>query len=523
MKKWLIRIVVLVMVMAIGVLAWMAYNMRDRHPGYEVSISIQGEEREVPIKVGFGKQKITPQIFDTWNDINQDAKYRPDDGDTYNDDNHNGRFDAVWIAGFSNSKPANGIHDDVWARAVVIDDGTTRLAMVALDAVGFMYTDVVDIRQQLPEELNIDYTIIASTHTHESADLIGIWGPDAFHSGVNSDHMAYVKNQAVLAISEAVDGLRSAHILFAEELSGQDSLLIKDTRKPIVKATGIHVMVAVDARNGQTLGSIINWANHPETLWSRNLLISSDYPHYIRESMENGITYAGDTIDNGLGGISIFFNGAVGGLMTPHPSLPFSDPVRDSVFSEPSFEKTRTLGEQIALLSLNALRSSDTLKVLEPISLQAKSIQIPLENKVFRLASAIGLLQRGLPKWFVTRTEVAALRLGPAEFISIPGEIYPEIIYGGIESPPGQDFLSDPVEVPPLKTKMKNSIHFYLGLSNDEIGYIIPYSEWDAEEPWLYLDQNDTYGEENSLGPQTAPIIYDEISQLLDALNNPNH
>ena len=194
-----------------------------------------------------------------------------------------------------------------------------------------------------------------------------------------------------------------------------------------------------------------------------------------------------------------------------------------SVFSEPSFEKTRTLGEQIALLSLNALRSSDTLKVLEPISLQAKSIQIPLENKVFRLASAIGLLQRGLPKWFVTRTEVAALRLGPAEFISIPGEIYPEIIYGGIESPPGQDFLSDPVEVPPLKTKMKNSIHFYLGLSNDEIGYIIPYSEWDAEEPWLYLDQNDTYGEENSLGPQTAPIIYDEISQLLDALNNPNH
>lgn len=518
MKKWLIRIGLLLLMFVIGVFIWLFYNMRDRHPGYEVAIEIRGEARQAPLKMGFGKQKITPEVIDTWNDANNDAKYREEDGDTYNDNNNNGKFDAVWIAGFSNGKPANGIHDDVWARAVVVDDGKTRLAMVALDAVGFMHGDVIDIRQQVPEDLGIDYVLIASTHTHESNDLIGIWGPDEFHSGVDPEHLKYVKSQTVKAITEAVEAIRPAKVVFAEELSGRDSLLIKDTRKPIVKATGVHVMQAIDAETGQTLGTLVNWANHPETLWSRNLLISSDFPHYIRESMENGITYQDTLVQEGVGGISIFFNGAVGGLMAPHPSLPFTDPVRDTIFAEPSFEKTRTLGEQIALLAFNALSEEDTLTQMNPISLYAKTIILPLDNKIFRLASAIGLLKRGSPSLFTSRTEVAAFHIGPASFLSIPGEIYPEIIYGGIESPPGQDFPIEPVEVPPLQEKMSKPYKFYLGLSNDEIGYIIPKSEWDNEKPWLYLDERDTYGEENSLGPETAPMIYEELSELLKKL-----
>ena len=108
------------------------------------------------------------------------------------------------------------------------------------------------------------------------------------------------------------------------------------------------------------------------------------------------------------------------------------------------------------------------------------------------------------------------MQIGPASILSIPGEIYPEILYGGIESPPGQDFDIAPLEVPPLEEKMKGPYKFYFGLSNDEIGYIIPKSEWDAKEPWLYLDENDTYGEENSLGPETSPILYEALSKLLE-------
>lgn len=518
MKKWLLRIGFVLLLAILGVSIWAFYNMRDRHAGYAVALAIPSTQDSVQVRVGFGKQPITPTIIDTWNDNNGDARYKEKDGDTFNDVNNNGKFDAVWIAGFSNGKPAQGVHDEVWSRAMVIDDGQTRIALVALDAVGFMHDDVVDIRKAIPADWQLDYTLIASTHTHESNDLVGIWGPDAFHSGVDPKHMAYLKEQVIASIGDAIQDSRPARLVFAEELSGRDSLLIKDTRKPIVKATGIHVIQALDAENGQTLGTLVNWANHPETLWSKNLLISSDFPHYIRESLESGIQDGEENIHPGFGGIAVFFNGAVGGLMAPHPSLPFHDPIRDTLYQEPSFEKTRTLGEQIALLSIQALQDGDTLDRIPPTALQAETLILPLDNPIYRLASAIGLIDRGSPKLFKTRTEVAAIQLGPASLLSIPGEIYPETLYGGIESPPGQDFDIAPLEVPPLQEKMKGPYKFYLGLSNDEIGYIIPKSEWDAEEPWLYLDDNDTYGEENSLGAETSPLLYEALSKLLEKL-----
>ena len=518
MRKWFIRISVALLLIVIGLAGWAVYQLRDRHPGYELSLQIEPAGPDVRYRAGFGKQPVTPTVTDTWNDVDGNAKYQPKKGDTYNDVNGNGEFDAVWIAGFSNAKPANGVHDDVWARAIVLDDGQTRLAMVSLDAVGFLHDDIVDIREMLPDSLGITYTQVASTHTHESNDLIGIWGPDPFHSGVDPELLRYVKTQTVRAISEAVANLRPAHFIVAEELSGRDSILIKDTRKPIVKATGVHVLQAIDAESGQTLGSLVNWANHPETLWSGNLLISSDFPHYLREGMEKGVRHEGDTIRPGLGGTCVFFNGAVGGLMTPHPSLPFTDPIRDTIFAEPSFEKTRTLGEQIALLAYDALEGADTLTSLRPLALQAETILLPLDNKIFQLATILGIINRGCAGWLQTRTEVAAFRAGPATFLSIPGEIYPEIISGGIESPPGRDFEIDPVEVPPLQELMPGRYHFYLGLANDEIGYIIPKSEWDNEEPWLYLDESDTYGEENSLGPETAPLLHQAWSKLLSRL-----
>jgi len=55
-------------------------------------------------------------------------------------------------------------------------------------------------------------------------------------------------------------------------------------------------------------------------------------------------------------------------------------------------------------------------------------------------------------------------------------------------------------------------------LSNDEIGYIIPKSQWDVEAPYTYEDDEAPYGEENSIGPETAPILYREIRKILHEL-----
>jgi hypothetical protein len=508
---------ILILLLVIVISCIFMYNWRDRNPGYAVDIKLENKNPQT-IKAGFSKKAITPTIVDTWNDANGNNKYNEDDGDTFNDINNNGEFDAFWIAGMSNAKPAQGIHDDVWSRVMVIDDGQSRIAMISMDAIGFLHGDVIDIRERVPKELGIDYTLLSSTHTHESNDLVGIWGENIFNSGVNPETLEYVKEQTVAAIIEATNNLRPAKLVFAEDLSGDDAALIKDTRKPIVKATGIHLMQVLDAEDNKTLGTIINWSNHPETLWSQNLLISSDFPHYVREAIEKGVYNGNELMHEGLGGVAIYFSGAIGGLMAPHPSISIQDPFTGESYSEPTFEKTKAVGDHIAIMSLQALRNQgDTLNTAG-ISVRAKTVMAPLDNTTFKIASGIGLLKMGMPKYFETRTEVGAIRIGPAMFLSIPGEIYPEIVFGGIEAPEGREFDIQPIETPPLQDFIKDKYKFYLGLSNDEIGYIIPKSEWDTGKPYLYNDERDTYGEENSLGPETGPLIYKSLIEMIQDL-----
>ena len=55
-----------------------------------------------------------------------------------------------------------------------------------------------------------------------------------------------------------------------------------------------------------------------------------------------------------------------------------------------------------------------------------------------------------------------------------------------------------------------------VNLANDAIGYIIPKSEWDEDAPWIYGENEETYGEIVSLGPNTAPIIHEKIIKLIE-------
>ena len=54
-----------------------------------------------------------------------------------------------------------------------------------------------------------------------------------------------------------------------------------------------------------------------------------------------------------------------------------------------------------------------------------------------------------------------------------------------------------------------------LGLANDEIGYLIPRSEWDEKPPFAYGRTHAQYGEINSLGAQAAPRVVQALEELL--------
>lgn len=512
MKRFLLRFFQILLVLFLLFAIYAFWQLADRHPGYHVDLFIHGGE-PAPLLAGFAAIPITPSLPDTWQDTNQDAVYSDTDGDTFQDNNNNGRFDAIWMAGFHKQRPAQGVHDHLWARAMIIDDGRTRLALVVLDLIGLGGDDIIDIRKSLPAEWGIDYTIISSTHTHEGPDVIGMWGANDYHSGVNQAYLQQIKAKSKAAIQLAVEGLRPAKFRFAKDLQSTQSL-VGDSRPPLVGDPGLYLMQAIDLATGQTLGSLCSWSNHPETLWDKNLQISSDFPHYYREGIEQGVK--GQT---GLGGLSIYAPGSLGGLMTTTPAMGIPALSNDTIYRTPSFDKIKAQGQQLAYRSLQALAMDSLTELSESsIRLRAKSITLPLKNPLYRLGALVGILDRGLTGWMKIRSEVAIWQLGPATFLHQPGEIYPEIINGGIESPEGQDFAIAPQEVPAIRPELPGDFKFILGLSNDMIGYIIPKSQWDQEAPFTYQSPKKLYGETNSLGPETAPIIHRELFSIIKDL-----
>jgi hypothetical protein len=516
MKKVFKFLGAVIAMLFLALLVFFYINTRDRHPGYSVDLNIKNETPG-DIMVGFAAVKITPQIHDHWVDANNDAKYKPEDGDTFEDLNGNGKFDPIWIAGFSSKRAANGVHDDLWARTVVFDDGKTRLSLTSIDAIGFMHDEVVDVREFINAESGITYSVVSSTHTHEAPDLLGLWGESYLKSGVNPEYMDYLKRQTALSIDQAASSLQKASLKYA--INENDALsVVMDTRKPYVYDAGLRMIQAVSLESGETLGTLVAWADHPETLWSKNLDITSDFPHFIREGMEKGV-YSGDSlIIAGKGGISVYFNGAVGGLMTTHPSLEVKDHFSHEAFKEPGFDKAKAQGDYLAFLALSALDSSNHVVDKAGISLRAKSITVAFQNPYFRLGALLGVLNRGMTGWMKARSEMAAFSIGPAHFVTVPGEIYPEIVNGGVEAPEGQDFVIQPQEVPFIRAQMKGEINFLFGMANDMVGYIIPKSQWDEEAPFTYGENDAPYGEVNSLGPETAPKVHSEASALLDEL-----
>jgi hypothetical protein len=518
MKKFFFGFLIFAGILAIGIWLFSLYQFRDRHAGYQVDIDLRSTQNN--ISAGFAKIDITPTNFETWTDANGDSRYNPEDGDSFEDANGNGEFDAVWLAGFHNSRPAQGVLDPLWARAMVLDAGDVKIALCVIDMIGFGNDEVIASRNLILERNpELDYVIIASTHVHSSPDVIGQWGPSDYSRGVNPEYLKQVQEGIRSAVDQASKSVRPAVFRFAEEKEKLKPL-VGDTRPPFVFDASLKLMQVLDAETGKTLGTLMNWGNHPETLWSENIQLSSDFPDPWRNMVENGISQGDSLTMPGVGGVAIFLNGAVGGLMTTHPDMSVTDPYSGESFQKQSPEKITAQGKALAKITLETLQDTTWKSVSNlDLAVRAKSIDLKMDNQLFHLAAYLGIFERGFTSWKHIRSEVSAWSIGPATFVHVPGELYPEILFGGIESPEGADFGIDPVEVPALQTEIPGQFKFFGGLSNDMIGYIVPKSQWDTEPPYTYDYKNRPYGEINSLGPETAPKIHSEVLKILKELD----
>ncbi len=419
----------------------------------------------------------------------------------------------VYIAGFGNNRKATKIHDPIMARAVVLSDGKQKVALVSVDLVGLFNAVAESIRKQVD---GFTYVCVSCTHNHEGPDTLGLWGASPFVSGINKAYLKDVEAGIVKAIRDA-DAARKPATAKIGSAKAPD--LLHDGREPYVKQDDL-VAIRFEAADGKPIGVLVQWNCHPETMDSKNTELTADYVATtvadLRKSQGCPVAY---------------FTGTVGGLMTSlHVSIPGPD---GKDLKDGTWEKTEAFGHKVAAVAESALKFAKPVS-LTPFDARRRDIYLPVANELYKLGWRVGVLDRTFYVWdndphpatpVVTkdlskpgsvRTELGYLKLGELEIAVIPGEIYPELVLGKVQDPvdPAADFPDAPIE-PSIYGQMGGKHKMLIGLGNDEIGYIIPKRQWDAKAPFCYGRKKDQYGEENSIGPDAAPILCKAFAELV--------
>ena len=166
-------LIILALILVLGL--WLGYRSIGPYRSYRVHMMKPTVGPNAPLgtlQVGVAKRDITPPMdsYDPWVDADNNGKFEPSKGDTYTDKNGNGTFDFVWIAGFGNNRPAKGVHDRLWARAIAFRNNGVTIVMVSLDSIGIFYDRFIAVRKMINPSLNIDHVMFSSLHDHEAPD-----------------------------------------------------------------------------------------------------------------------------------------------------------------------------------------------------------------------------------------------------------------------------------------------------------------------------------------------------------------
>jgi hypothetical protein len=470
--------------------------------------------------------------------------------------------DPVYLAGFGDNRRATGYHDRLWARGLVLDSKGVRVAIVAVDLIGYFKNEVDTARALVSSASEIDFVVVSSTHQHEGPDTIGIWGPDATTTGIDFGYLDFVNGAIADCIDDAAAALQPARVYYAtansaglsmgldaeddgfgvadgKVLEGDAALAPATDGRIVDPNLAIMQLTTREAPFG-VIATLVNFGSHPESLGSNNRLITSDFPHYVRERLEAE-----------YGGLALWVSGDLGVLQGPL-DIDVLDPNTAAAAPRRTFRFAEVHGTQLAeraisavdavRLGPNGLPSPSRGEPAPKISFSSVDpVAVRLDNPFFRFFIALGVLdaRRGLftngvpdpsigtlppPADFLPaaagedlHTEVGAVRIGKGAFAVVPDELDPQIGFGYRDA---------------LAAATGAGHTFIAGLGNDQIGYQVPFAKWDnschACASYIILglpqlcplypniDCNTVF--ENNVGQQVDPAVTDALLEAIDGL-----
>lgn len=373
--------------------------------------------------------------------------------------------------GIGTPKPATIKQGDLYARALVLENGATRVAIVNIDNLGWP-SALGNKSRALIKGIPPENILIGATHTHS--------GPDAYafpdEKGVAHADLKYLDwcvQQIADAVNEAIAKLEPAALKIAVgEAKGKISYnyyapQLYDPRCGVIQA------IATSGKNiNKPIATLVNYAVHPEVIGSGRGILSPDLcgPLYNR-------------IESKGGGIALFMNGAQGGMVTADNRLEAGGEAND-------WAECIRIGEQLADEALRIVAEAP-VQSNPDLYCASKKIQFPIDSEIMKFIlthSPLNLAGNN------TNTDVATaqlnlLNIGTAQVLTIPGEALPNIGYY-------------------VKRHMNTNNPFLFGLTNDAYGYILTKVDFQSFKRYDYVSRT-------SLGEMTGEIYMTEVLQWI--------
>ncbi len=373
---------------------------------------------------------------------------------------------GTFLGGYGQNRQCTGVHDNLYAKAVVFDDGKLPVALVILDSVGTQYDTIQLVRERASEltkavSIPPERIIVCSTHTHCSPDNIGIYGPDQMTSGRDPEYIRGMVEAAATQVAKAAALLRPATLSWAKARGGEWAV---NDCEPGDLIEDLTIIQCLDAK-GTSIATLTNFACHPTVLDGDTTEASSDWVGAFYASMADAMP-----------GEHLFLQGGIGGWIQPETP-------------ERTFKLAKEYGDDLAQRSLAALKNDVPVKGTD-IRFAHKVFNMPNANEGFAQLSAMGIMPRGITDGI--ETEVAWFSVGTAQFATHPGE-------------------TAPIFTRATEALMDTEPKLVLGLGLDELGYIL--------KPGYFIDPkaipHAEYLTATSPGPESGPSMMKALESII--------
>lgn len=329
------------------------------------------------------------------------------------------------LQGYNRGRPSEGVRDELYARALVLERGKTRAALVCADVIGLELGSVARARALAEAATGIPAPAIciATSHTHS--------GPAVLHVGRadprDEEYTRVLERWLAGAVALASGNTRPVQVAFGEgscdfnvnrRLPTPDGIVMRpypegsqDRRVQVLR---------LDAAEESPTAILFRYACHPTCLTATNLRISADYPGAASRAIER--LYGAETH-------AFFLPGCFGDL---RPWLTTADGNFRGATDAEVERLGRRLGAEVTRVSETAASAAAADLSVGRAGVTLPYAELPSRDALDAALAAAGMeafaphvhARREKGEWC---GEVQALRLGPVTLVALPGEVVHEI------------------------------------------------------------------------------------------------